>query len=107
MASSKGVLCNAGFGTTTEALFLKKKLMVIPMKGQYEQHCNAAALKKIGVPMIKKLKKKYVNEFAGWISENNRVEVNYPDITGEIVEMIIDHHAGKKVEATHPEFLFQ
>lgn len=107
MASSKGVLCNAGFGTTTEALFLKKKLMVIPMKGQYEQHCNAAALKKIGVPTIKKLKKKYVSEFAGWISENNRVEVNYPDITGEIVEMIIDHHAGKKVEATHPEFLFQ
>ncbi len=30
MASSAGVLCNAGFGTTSEALFLKKKLLVIP-----------------------------------------------------------------------------
>ena len=29
MASAEGILCNAGFGTTSEALFLKKKLMVI------------------------------------------------------------------------------
>ena len=37
MAWSKGILCGAGFETPAEALFLKKKLMVIPMKGQYEQ----------------------------------------------------------------------
>src|SRR5690606_14148250 len=44
MASSEGVLCGAGFETPAEALFLKKKLLVIPMKNQYEQHLNAAAL---------------------------------------------------------------
>jgi uncharacterized protein (TIGR00661 family) len=51
MASSKGVLCGAGFETPAEALFLKKKLAVIPMKMQYEQQCNAAALKDMGVPV--------------------------------------------------------
>jgi len=44
MASSTGVLCGAGFETPAEALFLGKKLLVLPMKGQYEQHCNAQAL---------------------------------------------------------------
>src|SRR5690606_20591105 len=31
MASSSGILCGAGFETPAEALFLNKKLMVIPM----------------------------------------------------------------------------
>ncbi len=56
LVTCTGVLCGAGFETPAEALFLKKKLMVIPMKGQYEQQCNAAALKTMGVPVLKKLK---------------------------------------------------
>ena len=47
-ANCEGILCAAGFATPSEALFLGKKLMVIPMKNQYEQHCNAAALKEMG-----------------------------------------------------------
>jgi len=39
--------------TPAEALFFKKKLMVIPMKGQYEQLYNAECLKQLGVPIIK------------------------------------------------------
>ena len=58
MINCAGVLCGGGFETPAEALFLKKKLMVIPMKGQYEQQCNAAALETMGVPVIKSLKKK-------------------------------------------------
>ncbi|MDZ7648230.1 MAG: hypothetical protein U5K54_14210 [Cytophagales bacterium] len=32
MASSTGVLCGAGFETPAEALYLRKKLLVVPMK---------------------------------------------------------------------------
>tara|TARA_R110002167_G_scaffold25714_9_gene89002 strand:- start:871 stop:1683 length:813 start_codon:yes stop_codon:yes gene_type:complete len=35
MAGSKGILCGAGFETPSEAIYMQKKLMVIPMKGQY------------------------------------------------------------------------
>src|SRR5690606_40225251 len=56
MAGASGILCGAGFETPAEALFLNKKLMVVPMKGQFEQQCNAAALKTMGVPVIRKLK---------------------------------------------------
>ena len=57
MTSSKGVLCGAGFETPAEALYLNKKLMVVPMKSQLEQFYNAASLKKLGVPVLKKIKK--------------------------------------------------
>jgi uncharacterized protein (TIGR00661 family) len=47
--NSHGIITNAGFQTSSEALYMSKKLMVIPVKGQYEQECNAEALKNIGV----------------------------------------------------------
>ena len=52
MVTAQGVFCGAGFQTPSEALFLKKKLLVIPMKGQYEQQGNAVALKLLGIPVM-------------------------------------------------------
>lgn len=103
MAESKGILTNAGFGTTSEALFLKKKLLVIPMKSQYEQHCNAAMLKSMGVRVIKKLKKKNKDKFKEWLKDDSIVKVNYPNITENIIETIIENHAGKSLENTIAE----
>ncbi len=106
MANATGVLCGAGFETPAEALFLKKKLMVIPMKNQYEQHCNAAALKEIGVPVIKSLKKKHLEKIKDWIDSDAKITVNYPDHTEKIIDMILKKHAvsraislGKKISS--------
>lgn len=90
MASSSGVLCGAGFETPAEALYLKKKLLVIPMKRQQEQHYNAAALKQLGVPVIKKLKKKHFDKITAWIETDQRIPVDYPDNTAEAVQTAID-----------------
>lgn len=89
MAASAGVLCGAGFETPAEALFLKKKLMVIPMRNQFEQQCNAAALKAIGVPVIKSLKKKHVDTIQEWTMSGKNIAVNYPDETEKILESIL------------------
>lgn len=89
MASSSGVLCGAGFETPSEALFLKKRLMVIPMKNQYEQQCNALALKEMGVHTIKKLSKKQVPKIAKWIRSENIIEVNYADTTEDLLEALL------------------
>jgi len=99
MASSAGVLCNAGFGTASEALYLDKKLLVIPMKTQYEQHCNAAMLKSLSVTVVKKLKKKHAEKIETWLDEKRSVKVNYPDITEQIIDTIIENHAGKTIDA--------
>ena len=92
MANAEGVLCGAGFETPAEALFLKKKLMVIPMKGQYEQHCNAAALKIMGIPVIKSLKEKHINKIRNWIESDIKISIDYPDITENIIDTILKKH---------------
>lgn len=44
-----GLITGGGFETPSEALYMGKKLLSIPISGQYEQQCNAAALAKMGV----------------------------------------------------------
>ncbi|HNN72214.1 MAG TPA: glycosyltransferase family protein [Ferruginibacter sp.] len=89
-----GILCGAGFETPAEALFMRKKLMVIPMKGQYEQQCNAAALQDMGVPVLKSLKRKHLEKILAWIAEKQVIQVNYPNSTERIITRIIRKHAG-------------
>lgn len=75
MAQSEGVICSAGFETPAEAMFLKKKLLVVPIKGQYEQYCNAQALKDKGVTVIKSLKKSNIPLLVDWIYEGEDTEL--------------------------------
>jgi uncharacterized protein (TIGR00661 family) len=103
MASSEGILCGAGFETPAEALFMKKKLLVIPMKGQYEQQCNAAALKEMGVPVLKSLKLENVDKIKHWIEDDSKVKVDYPDITEEIINKILFAHGSVSTQQLTPE----
>lgn len=48
-----GIITGGGFETPAEALYLGKRLMCIPIMGQYEQLCNAAALERMGVTVLK------------------------------------------------------
>ena len=89
LANCNGVITAAGFSTTADALYLKKKLLIIPQKNQFEQKCNALALKKMGVPVIKKLKSKFVPELQKWMDSSTIVHVNYPDNSELIVNTLI------------------
>lgn len=90
MATSTGVICGAGFETPAEALFMQKKLLVVPMKNQYEQHCNAAALKNMGVPVIKSLKRKHYDILEDFFCTDKIVEVNYNDETSSILDKVLN-----------------
>jgi uncharacterized protein (TIGR00661 family) len=107
MARSRGVLCGAGFETPAEALFLKKKLMVIPMHGQYEQQCNAEALKEMGIPVIKDLKTKYLAKIGEWLDCGPRIEVNYPDLTRVIVRKILEMKVQSVIRSNSWELSYQ
>jgi uncharacterized protein (TIGR00661 family) len=99
-AGATGVLCGAGFETPAETLYLGKKLMVVPMKGQYEQQCNAAALKKMGVPVLNNLKEKRWHLIGKWLSASAVALADYPDETEAIVRMVVEKHAGDRQAAT-------
>ena len=97
LTTCTGILCGAGFETPAEALYLQKKLLVIPMKGQYEQQCNAAALKKIGVKVLKSLKPKHIEEITKWVSEDEEpIAVDFPEILESIISQIIERHGENK-----------
>jgi uncharacterized protein (TIGR00661 family) len=89
MTTSKGVLCGAGFETPAEALFLNKKLMVVPMQSQLEQFYNAASLKQLGVVVLKKMKKKNLVAIEQWVHSDQSIAVNFDDITSEAVSLAV------------------
>lgn len=95
MTTCKGVLCGAGFETPAEALYLKKKLLVIPMKSQFEQKCNAKALEEMGITVIKNLHLKYLNKINNWLLQEKKVIVDYPNISEDIINTIFDNHVYK------------
>jgi uncharacterized protein (TIGR00661 family) len=92
VVTSSGVICGAGFETPAEVLHLHKKLLVVPMKSQYEQKCNAAALKKLGVPVLKKVKKKSIKKIEQWLEESKPLDISFPDIAGEAVEKLMEKY---------------
>jgi uncharacterized protein (TIGR00661 family) len=98
MATSAGVLCGAGFETPAEALYLGKKLLVIPMKNQYEQQLNAAALQQLGVPVLKSLKDKYEPIIQHWLQNPAHVTVDYRNNTQEIIDLVVSRHRNGSIE---------
>lgn len=89
VVTSTGVLCGAGFETPAEVLDLNKKLLVVPMKSQYEQKCNAVALKKLGVPVLKKVKKGSLKKIEKWLDSNKRLDISFPKVAGKAVDRLM------------------
>jgi len=83
-----GLICTAGFEGPAEAIFMGKKLCVIPMKGQYEQYCNAAYLKSMGIKVLDHFTNS-APELTGWIQNSKPLQISFPDLTKEILENIL------------------
>lgn len=93
LATCEGLLTGGGFEGPAEALFLQKKLMMIPMQGQYEQQCNAVAAARLGVTVVQAIDDSFVGRLKHWIKEENRVFVNFPDETAQIVHDMVKRYA--------------
>ncbi|NMM46837.1 glycosyltransferase family protein [Marinigracilibium pacificum] len=89
LASCRGIICGAGFESVAEACFLGKKILAIPMKGQYEQALNAAAIKDIGHKTLKSFRRKYISEINKWVISKTPAAINYPDNSYKVVNQVI------------------
>lgn len=69
LRTSLGVVTSAGFETCAETMFLGKKLFVVPIRNQYEQLCNAAALKEMGITVLEQFNPMLKNKIDQWISQ--------------------------------------
>lgn len=72
LSRCRGVITSAGFETCAEAMYLEKKLMVIPIKNQYEQYCNAAALKEMGVPVLNRIDQDFIPAVKSWLNSSKK-----------------------------------
>ena len=84
-----GLLTGGGFESCAEAMFLGKKLMVIPMTNQYEQRCNAEAMHLMGVKVVMAINSNLDPDIADWLQNQTVVSLQIPDKTEEIVLNIL------------------
>ena len=84
-----GIITAGGFETPAEALYLKKKLLSIPILNHFDQECNGAAMQKLGVTVIKKIDKNFNQVFTEWVQAENKTQFTLTHSTEEIVNLLM------------------
>lgn len=81
-----GVISNAGFELSSEALQLGIKILVKPLKGQNEQYANALALRHLGLGSTTRT----LNPAAlqNWLYYGKSQTIKYPDVAAAITRWI-------------------
>ena len=95
-ASCYGIVCAGGFATTSEAIFLGKPMIVVPVEAQIEQQFNAAALKKEGVTVIDRFSNENLDTISNWIDSPSILKIEYKDESKEIVDILINDYSNLK-----------
>ena len=84
LINCNGIITGGGFETPAEAMFLKKKLMCIPILGQYEQLCNAESLKELGVMVRYDL-----SDIESFLKTKSKYVFKWENPMNEIIQKII------------------
>jgi uncharacterized protein (TIGR00661 family) len=92
LIKSRGVICHTGFQTTSECLYLGKRLFTIPIKRQIEQIYNSKILMKMGVPVSENLN---IEKLSDFFNNDYSVRLNYIDETDTICERIEKYNSKK------------
>lgn len=87
-ASCRGVICNAGFEMCAESMYLQKKLLAVPIRNQYEQQCNAAALEKLGIVILETLENE-TTEIEQWLGSRDVVSLNEAADPQKVVQQVL------------------
>jgi uncharacterized protein (TIGR00661 family) len=109
MINCAAIITSAGFETPAEALLLGKKILAIPIKGQYEQLCNAAALEKLGVTCVNEVGKNFIAIFNDWMNDKKKINFSVDFSTEAIVSFMMNHCTGRKkyeLDLVYPELTF-
>ena len=96
LATCSWLVCGAGFETPAEALHLGKPILAIPMAWQYEQQCNAAALKQLGVTVQTAVDRRFMDVICHWMERAEPVKITYPDHTEAVIARILNMYELEK-----------
>jgi uncharacterized protein (TIGR00661 family) len=91
-----GLITGGGFETPSEALYLGKRLMSIPIKNHYEQQCNAAALRKLGVMVLDGVDDTFGDHILSWLKMPDlKAEVKANNIN-ETLQLLVDTYPKRR-----------
>ncbi|TDE44892.1 glycosyl transferase [Flavobacterium rhamnosiphilum] len=93
-----GIITGGGFETPAEALYLRKKVLSIPILNHYEQECNAAALKKLGVPVIYEVGKKFELIIENWLNSDTQIPTIQANNIPETLQFLFDTYKDTTVK---------
>jgi uncharacterized protein (TIGR00661 family) len=86
-----GIITAGGFETPAEAMYLNKKVLSIPILKHFEQECNAAAMKKLGVTVVNKIDAKFHQLFKDWVNAENKIQFKLTHSTEAIVAVLMQN----------------
>jgi len=84
--SSSGIIANAGFELSSEALQAGKKILVKPLSGQMEQESNALAIALLNAGMV--IRRLDPDQIRKWLASPQPEPAVFPDVAGLIADWI-------------------
>ncbi len=85
-----GIITGGGFETPAEALHLGKKIMTIPIRNQYEQQCNAAALEEMGVMRLTAIGEDFPQQVEKWMNDFQPLQMDYSKSIEDSLEYLLN-----------------
>lgn len=83
-----GLITGGGFEAPAEAIHLGKKIITIPIRSQYEQQCNAAALEELGILKLKGIGDDFKGQLHHWLNERSVVRIDYSRSVDQSLERL-------------------
>ncbi len=90
MINCHGMITGAGFETPAEILYMGKKLLCLPIRGQYEQFCNAAALQRFNVPIVDNMDDGFSTKVEQWLNGVHPKALTLTHSTYQIIQQAVD-----------------
>lgn len=90
LITSLGIITGGGFETPSEALYLKKKILSIPILNHYEQECNAAALANLGVEVVYEVGKNFETIIEKWLNSTTEIPLIRANNINETLQFLFD-----------------
>ncbi|MTI86999.1 MAG: hypothetical protein FH748_03415 [Balneolaceae bacterium] len=95
-----GIISASGFETTSEAMYLGKKLLTIPIRNQYEQLCNAAALQDLGATVVYRIGSDFVEKIKKWIAHGKSLSLKETSDQDVLMQRILNAGQGSTEDDT-------
>ena len=83
-------------------MYLGKNLLTLPIRGQYEQLCNAAALAKRNIPVLHKMDSTFHQHVSNWLAAPNPQPLTLTHSTDQLIRLVIEKGISQACETFNP-----